>query len=357
MAHQFDRASLAQKKQQHKVNALQRWKEELTLLVCIVGIYVVYIYYAVLQERITCTVYGEGENTERFNFIMSLLFIQTIANSIASAGALFVGGNYTLMVKGTYRIFLALAFTYLGGMWSSYAALDYVSFPTTVLVKSCKMIPVMIMGIILLRTKYSITEWACMLMVSGGIAGFMYLQGGNSSKTNSTYGLALTLLSLSMDGATGAIQDRIVGLKITTHQMMFGINAMSIVWLSGVLAFTGEATEALAFTVRHPEIWTELLTFCVVSAVGQNFIFLAVNVAGALTCSIITTTRKFFTILLSVVWFRHSISWSQWAAVVVVFVGLIWDVQTKYAHKQRRKAQQQAQPQPQQPPKDKAKAQ
>jgi hypothetical protein len=48
---QFDRSSIAQKKQQHKASALQRWKDELTLLVCIVGIYVVYIYYAVLQER------------------------------------------------------------------------------------------------------------------------------------------------------------------------------------------------------------------------------------------------------------------------------------------------------------------
>jgi hypothetical protein len=99
-------------------------------------------------------------------------------------------------------------------------------------------------------------------------------QGGNDKKTNSLFGLGLTILSLTMDGATGAIQDRIVSLKITTHQMMFGINAMSIIWLSLVQIATGEGVEALEFTVRHPEIWKDLGTFCVVSAIGQNFIFL-----------------------------------------------------------------------------------
>lgn len=43
---------------------------------------------------------------------------------------------------------------------------------------------------------------------------------------------------------------------------------------------------------------------------------------GPLTCSIITTTRKFFTILASVILFANPISPMQWVGTVLVFLGL-----------------------------------
>ena len=43
---------------------------------------------------------------------------------------------------------------------------------------------------------------------------------------------------------------------------------------------------------------------------------------GPLTCSVITTTRKFFTILGSVLIFAHPMSALQWTGTVLVFAGL-----------------------------------
>ena len=54
----------------------------------------------------------------------------------------------------------------------------------------------------------------------------------------------------------------------------------------------------------------------------QNFIFLTVTHYGPLTTSIITTTRKFFTILASVLLFGNTLLTRQWVGVVMVFVGL-----------------------------------
>lgn len=42
---------------------------------------------------------------------------------------------------------------------------------------------------------------------------------------------------------------------------------------------------------------------------------------GPLTCSIITTTRKFFTILASVILFSNPISGLQWMGTIFVFLG------------------------------------
>lgn len=42
---------------------------------------------------------------------------------------------------------------------------------------------------------------------------------------------------------------------------------------------------------------------------------------GPLTCSIVTTTRKFFTILGSVILFGNVMSTMQWVGTVLVFLG------------------------------------
>jgi len=65
---------------------------------------------------------------------------------------------------------------------------------------------------------------------------------------------------------------------------------------------------------------------CSCSCVGQHFIFVTISMFGPLTCSIITTTRKFFTILSSVILFQHSITVLQWEGTTLVFAGLILDI-------------------------------
>ena len=69
-----------------------------------------------------------------------------------------------------------------------------------------------------------------------------------------------------------------------------------------------------------------MLMFSFASAMGQIFIFTTITTFGPLTCSIITTTRKFFTILGSVVLFGNTLLLRQWVGVVFVFVGLSFDV-------------------------------
>lgn len=54
----------------------------------------------------------------------------------------------------------------------------------------------------------------------------------------------------------------------------------------------------------------------------QLFIFFSIRRFGSLTNTIITTTRKFFNILLSVLWLGNPLLPQQWAAVAMVFSGL-----------------------------------
>ena len=54
---------------------------------------------------------------------------------------------------------------------------------------------------------------------------------------------------------------------------------------------------------------------------------------NSLVLTTITTTRKFFTILSSVVLFGHSLVGPQWIGVALVFVALLLELAAKYSQK------------------------
>ena len=108
----------------------------------------------------------------------------------------------------------------------------------------------------------------------------------------------MLLISLTCDGLTGAVQERMKLEHATkSGHMMAAMNKWSCCYLALALIGTGEGLEFIGFIQRHPGIIWQLATFSVASALGQFFIFMCVSEFGPLPCSIITTTRKFFTVL------------------------------------------------------------
>merc|ERR1711982_298688 len=98
-----------------------------------------------------------------------------------------------------------------------------------------------------------------------------------------------------------------------------------MLYVGVALTATGEAIEFLGFVSRHPAVIWQILTFCVASAFGQFFIFMCVSEFGPLPCSIITTTRKFFTVLASVIIFGNTLLARQWCGTFLVFIGIFLD--------------------------------
>ena len=156
----------------------------------------------------------------------------------------------------------------------------------------------------------------------------MYKDGKSAGTNNSFVGFGefLLILSLIMDGLTGAVQERMRGEHQTkSGHMMLNMNFWSIVYLGLGIIVTGEGLDFLEFVQRHPGVLWQLATFSLASALGQFFIFLTVSDFGPLPCSIVTTTRKFFTVLGSVILFGNSLLPRQWFATVAVFLGLFLD--------------------------------
>lgn len=90
--------------------------------------------------------------------------------------------------------------------------------------------------------------------------------------------------------------------------------------------FLGEATAFIHFAVKYPELLIHLAMLVTCGCFGQLFIFLMVANFGPLACSVVTTTRKFFTVLCSVLYFGNALSWRQWSGALIVFIGLFADI-------------------------------
>jgi UDP-galactose transporter B1 len=228
-----------------------------------------------------------------------------------------------------------------------FAALSYISYPAMVLGKSCKLVPVMIMNVILYRRRFAPHKYLVVSMVTAGITIFMVLgkEGspktqGSNAETQTTYssmiGITYLLINLVLDGATNSTQDEIFSrYRVTGQQMMFWINLLST-FITSTLSLlplphipvihpSHEGTEisvALSFIRSHPAVMVPLGQFAITGALGQLFIFEILQHFGSLTLVTVTLTRKLFTMLLSVMLYKHSLKPGQWLGAAVVFAGI-----------------------------------
>ncbi|KNC52171.1 drug/Metabolite transporter superfamily [Thecamonas trahens ATCC 50062] len=283
-----------------------------------VAIYVAYLVYGVAQERIYKT--PRGDDGARFSYTLFVVLVQCIFNACVAAVMMWwtdTPANTTPLYK-----YAAIGFTYIGAMFCSINSLVYVDMVTQVVAKCCKPIPVLLLGLVLFGKRYTAERLVCVVMLC--TQSKMEAKG----KIVSTWtGWLLLGMSLFLDGLTGNIQERVrAAHKCTTFQLMFYTNVMALVYICMGLAVTQDADDAVAFIIEHPDTVIDLLIFSTASALGQIAIFLALTSLGALLLTIITTTRKFFTILLSLVWFGHSLAFGQWIGIAVVFSALAIDI-------------------------------
>lgn len=121
--------------------------------------------------------------------------------------------------------------------------------------------------------------------------------------------------------------------KPTSFEMMYYLNGFSILPL--LLLTIGASIlyrpePVYLYLLAHPSKFTHILEYGIASAIGQIFIFRAMITFGTLTLSVITTTRKFFTVFLSILLFKHVLSAGQWACVALVLAGSTLDGASKY---------------------------
>merc|ERR1719342_1361730 len=163
------------------------YQEGMSLMFCTVGLLGSYSTWGYLQEKIMTTNYVDSlGNKGKFSDSQFLVFVNRI---LAFALALIV-----IMMKRQPRHRAPLfkysycSFSNIMSSWCQYEALKYVSFPTQVLAKASKIIPVMLMGKVVSKKKYEYYEYIVALLISVGMIAFLFGKAGdNHSDTSTTF--------------------------------------------------------------------------------------------------------------------------------------------------------------------------
>lgn len=218
-------------------------------------------------------------------------------------------------------------------MAASNESLVYVTYPTAVLAKSSKLIPTMVLGHVVEQRRYNRHEWFAAACITLGVVLFNLSKAAPSEEQgeNSVYGILLLCLSLVMDGLLGSCQGLLKQSSFppTATETMLFCNLYAAAFFIPLSIYMNEWTPGWQLLRMDANIRHDLLWLNTAAATGQIFIFLTITWYSSLVCTTITTTRKFFTILLSVLHFGHDFTNVQWTSVALVFVGLYTAIASK----------------------------
>ena len=277
-----------------------------------------YVLSSLVEESLyRYSAHGVG----RFTATSFLLFFLCLVNVVVAVIGMIVFRR-SWRVPSTVQS-ITVGFSYVGAMYFANESLQYLSYPTQVLGKSCKMIPVMWIGFLNREKSYGVREAMYVLLITLGVN--LFLRGGSSEPD--VYGLVLLFLSLVLDGITSATQDQLQAeFHLTTHELMFFVNFWGCI-LSFILAvITGQGNNGFYYCSENPIVLWYITSMAVASAMGQNFIFYMISNVNTLTLSAVTTLRKLITFVFSIVVFKHNLYSLQWLGVVFVFGGLVYEL-------------------------------
>jgi len=295
------------------------------LAFCFFGLQVSYILWGLVQENLMTKDYG---GAGKFKSSAFCVFGNRFLALLISLVIVMFNRIRQKKAVSDFSVPFVMAFAPSSlsntiSSWAQYEALKYISFPTQVLSKSCKIIPVMLVGILLHRKSYPHIEYIEATLITLSVSLFTFFEREaplDSTHHDSSFGVSLLALYLVCDSFTSQWQSKVFKqYHIDQYQMMLGVNIWSMLMTAVNLYQSGEFFTSFAFILADSTALLHMVVLSITSATGQLFIFYTIKEFGAVVFTIMMTTRQVFSLFISLVLFGHTIGMVGWLSIVSVF--------------------------------------
>ncbi|KAH8418217.1 hypothetical protein KR222_001066, partial [Zaprionus bogoriensis] len=306
------------------------------LLSC-AGVFILYIIYGYLQELIFTVEgfrpYGWFLTLVQFAYYIGFGLVERRLEAYRSSGA---GSSSSLWSVEPaprcipLRTYLVLAGLTLGTMGLSNSSLGYLNYPTQVIFKCCKLIPVLVGSIIIQGKRYGPLDFAAALAMCVGLAWFTLADSQMSPNFNSL-GVAMISGALLCDAVIGNVQEKAMREhKAPSSEVVFYSYGLGFVYLFVIMLLTGNFFSGFAFCLAHPlESFGYGFLFSLSGYLGIQFVLALVRSSGAPLAATVTTARKAVTIAFSFLLFSKPFTMQYvWSGLIVVF-GIYLNVYSK----------------------------
>jgi adenosine 3'-phospho 5'-phosphosulfate transporter B3 len=248
-------------------------------MICVCGIFVFYFVYGLAQESLFTEWRKEGTACGwlltfiQYSFYTCFTYVQRL-----------VGGLNSEPRSTPLSAYIVLAAFSVGTVGLSNASCDFLTYPTQVLFKSSKILPVMLMGTVILRKRYKLMEYICVLMIT---AGLFFLNSSsksnhhaNGNETDTTLGFILISAALMCDALIGNVQEKVFKqYNPSTSENLIYTKFYGMVLAFVVCLLQGQLMQIFVI-IQRPKVMLFLLLFCLSGIVGENFIMLTVKHFG-----------------------------------------------------------------------------
>lgn len=291
-------------------------------LICVSGVFICFLLYGYCQELIF--------NIEGFKpYGWYLTFVQFIFYTLLSSTESLFNRKDTKR-RIPLKTYFLLAFLTVGTMGMSNASLGYLNYPTQVIFKSCKLIPVMIGGIIIQRKTYGLVDFLCCILMSIGLA-FFILADSTLQPSFNFIGVGMMVIALSSDAAIGNVQEKAMKeFNANNTEVVLYSYGIGTLYLSVILLLEGTLKRGFFYFADHPfQKYGYSLLFSLSGYIGINFVLSLIQCFGALLAVTVTTCRKAITIIISFITFTKPFTFQYVWSGMLVLLGIILNVYKK----------------------------
>lgn len=291
-------------------------------LLCCAGVFSLYLLYGYMQELIFTL-----EGFKPYGWFLTLIqFLYYIIFALIERHLEGIKQKRCIPLK-TYSL---LAFLTLGTMGLSNSSLGYLNYPTQVIFKCCKLIPVLIGSILIQGKKHGILDFLAAIAMCIGLTLFT-LADSNISPNFHTTGVIMISGALLCDAAIGNVQEKAMrDNKARSSEVVLYSYGIGFCYLFFIMIISGNFISGVKFCANYPkETYGYGFLFSLSGYLGIQFVLTLVRTSGAPLAATVTTARKAVTISLSFVFFSKPFTIQYlWSGLVVV-LGIYLNVYSK----------------------------
>ncbi|XP_039285239.1 adenosine 3'-phospho 5'-phosphosulfate transporter 2 [Nilaparvata lugens] len=287
------------------------------VVICSIGVFLFYIIYGYLQELIF-TLHG----SHAFGWYLTL--VQFAFYSIFGFIELALQGK-TGERQVSLKVYSLWAFLSLGTMGFSNTSLEHLNYPTQVMFKSCKLIPVMIGSIIILKKKYTVIDYSAVLLMCLGLTLFT-LADSRLSPRFSVVGVVMISCALLCDAVIGNVQEKVFKAQSPPmSEVVLYSYSIGFFILLTVMTVSGSLVRGILVVPNVFYLYASL--FSLSGYLGLQIVLTLVKTSGALSAVTITTCRKAVSILLSFIFFAKPFTfqylWGGSLIVIAIYLNVL----------------------------------
>jgi UDP-galactose transporter B1 len=300
------------------------------------GIYTFMVCYALLQEKLYTKDYTNDPSI-KFDYSFAIILLQQLFSYIL---AFTINRKYYKVNKSTMNLNteMIIGFCKFGGMLTANASLLHVSYPVQALMKSSKIISILLVSLCFATgEKYAKSQYLTGFKITTGIVTFnLWGNMDSGEKQSNIIGILLLMLSVFLDGLLGVKQTEAKRkFQPTAFDQMESLSKWCVIFTLGYSIVFFQLAPFLYFCYDYPSVLKDIVLLAITGTFGQVFTFYMIFHFSPLVMSIVATTRKFFSVVVSILVYEHDINLVQWGAIALVFAGVALELMSEGNKKQK----------------------